>query len=47
MAFGSWYHEGSMRNIKHLSEEGARRFTEQVLAMPAVHDALVQALGAS
>lgn len=45
--FGDWYREGSMRNIKHLSEDGARAFTDQILAMPAVRNAMVRALGPS
>jgi hypothetical protein len=43
--YGPWYGEGSMRNIKHLSEEGARAFTRQVLDIRAVRDPILRALG--
>jgi len=42
--FGSWYGEGSMRNIKHLSERGAAGFTHQLMTIPEVRDPMVQAL---
>lgn len=42
--FGSWYGEGSMRNIKHLSERGAAGFTHQLMSMPEVRDPMLEAL---
>ena len=42
--FGTWYGEGSMRNIKHLSLAGARDFTGQLLDMPAVSEPIVSTL---
>jgi hypothetical protein len=43
-SFGTWYGEGSMRNIKHLSLAGARDFTGQLLDMPAVSEPIISAL---
>lgn len=42
--FGPWYREGSMRNIKHLSEAGAAGFTDQLMANPKVRDPMIAAL---
>lgn len=42
--FGTWYGKGSMRNIKHLSVDGARHFTNQLLDMPQVREGLLHGL---
>ena len=38
--FGPWWQPGSSFDVKHLSAEGARDFTRQLLAMPAFADAV-------
>ncbi|MBX3029893.1 MAG: hypothetical protein KF809_07015 [Chloroflexi bacterium] len=45
--FGDWWSFESARDPRHLSGEGARDFTRQVMEMPEVLDALVAALGAT
>ena len=43
--FGSWWGDGSSRDVKHLSRDGAPRFVDQLWSMPAFRDALVEGLG--
>lgn len=45
--FGGWYGEGSMRNIKHLSVDGARHFTDQLLGMAQVREGLLHGLSSA
>jgi hypothetical protein len=41
LRFGSWWGDGSSRDVKHLSLEGAPKFVEQLWAMPAFRDGVL------
>ncbi len=43
--YGSWWGDGMARNINHLSERGARKFTRQLWGMHDFRSALLSGLG--
>ena len=45
--FGDWWTSESARDPRHLSGDGARDFTKQLMAMPEVTQALLDALEGS
>ena len=42
--FGDWYGDGMVRNINHLSREGAKHFTRQLWDIPAFRRSVLDAL---
>ncbi len=44
LSFGEWWGDGSSRDVKHLSRDGAPRFVEQLWGMAALRNGVLAAL---